>query len=656
MAPPSSTYTLPARDLMNQSPVPSLASSISPASLQPSVVVESLKSKKHGHQVGSHRPRRVIGADNFQLPPVVADDNRPTNVLDSELLICPICSESLGSDALMAQHLEEVHRESDNIQSKFMKYLHKAKNLPPVQALNSTFQYADLSDLSFTVPLDGGLGLSPSPPMNFAGPSSSGSTGGVTFVGSHNLAPSTGTRKTRDYSNAEAPVAVSKPHAAHKHQVHHKPHLTEEMITRSHWQRETPNDKCSEYRCRIPLNNRTGKVHCRSCGRIFCEEHVPAQMKLDKKANWDPQQGAWCRVCYSCFESRPGYNDATGNVDDLTESFVAKRKSTITKTHLEVNLLENRLSRLLKLMIETDDPSVFHTSSMAITTDAGAKALAYDTAGVAASLASGYFKQIRNYRKPPEQAIVAWQEDSSVIDCPYCERRFTFAMRKHHCRLCGKLVCASQDSGCSTIVTLDSTALADYLTTEKLDDDIQVKVRVCRDCHSVVFGHREFAEDVQSKPAIVKVYGNMMQFKRSIELMLPKFQKMLSGFDDPDHPPSHEQMAEAGQVRKKLLHGFQEYDAAAKRIYKMPTSSEQQSRIQANIHMAAMQVLQMYMLPLKSLPSALKHHTQHPKAPIPAIPTTITKMSDLGGLPSTSVSGESSAGSDSDLTGVPLLR
>ncbi|KAK9451021.1 FYVE zinc finger-domain-containing protein [Limtongia smithiae] len=448
----------------------------------------------------------------------------------------------------------------------------------------------------------------------FAGPAALGVTSGVKFVGPHNLVPPSGNGKvSRTLSpsggssgSSGKTIPIKHIGGGVTHQHHQKAHLTEDTVTRANWQRETGNDRCSDYKCRTQLNARTGKGNCRSCGRLYCDDHLSCQMKLDKKAQWDPQHGVWCRVCFSCFESRPGFNDASGLVNDITYAFVEKRKRTITKSHLEVNLLEKRLSRLLKFMIDTNDPSVEHTSSVEFNTSLGAAALAKGAAGLAASYATSYYKQVRNYRRPPEQQIVAWQDDNEVQDCPYCERKFTFSVRKHHCRLCGKVVCGEEDTACSIRVALDSAALTDYLS-EKVDDDIVVKVRVCKDCHSIVFGRREFADDVAEKITIVKVYVNMIQFKKAIETLLPRFQRLLTSFDDPDHPPSHEVMTEATEVRKKLIHNFQQYDTAAKRIWGMPTKSAQQAKLQANIHMAAMQVLQMYMLPLKSLPNALKH-------------------------------------------------
>lgn len=39
--------------------------------------------------------------------------------------------------------------------------------------------------------------------------------------------------------------------------------------------------------------------------------------------------------------------------------------------------------------------------------------------------------------------LPAWQPDAEVSDCPICGQHFTFWYRKHHCRKCGRVVCAS---------------------------------------------------------------------------------------------------------------------------------------------------------------------------------------------------------------------
>jgi len=40
-----------------------------------------------------------------------------------------------------------------------------------------------------------------------------------------------------------------------------------------------------------------------------------------------------------------------------------------------------------------------------------------------------------------EQAIVPWIDDRAVKLCPTCAKNFHVARRKHHCRLCGAIMC-----------------------------------------------------------------------------------------------------------------------------------------------------------------------------------------------------------------------
>ena len=42
-----------------------------------------------------------------------------------------------------------------------------------------------------------------------------------------------------------------------------------------------------------------------------------------------------------------------------------------------------------------------------------------------------------------ECVLPPWQPDSEVSRCPICESQFTWYFRKHHCRKCGRVVCAN---------------------------------------------------------------------------------------------------------------------------------------------------------------------------------------------------------------------
>lgn len=88
----------------------------------------------------------------------------------------------------------------------------------------------------------------------------------------------------------------------------------DDVITKEHWQIRTLYDVCLEPSCGKRLNATNGCVHCRKCGKLFCEEHTMYQMKLSRSAQHEPVRGLWCRVCETCYKSREGYNDHNGIV------------------------------------------------------------------------------------------------------------------------------------------------------------------------------------------------------------------------------------------------------------------------------------------------------------------------------------------------------
>ncbi|KAI1439657.1 FYVE-domain-containing protein [Annulohypoxylon stygium] len=46
-------------------------------------------------------------------------------------------------------------------------------------------------------------------------------------------------------------------------------------------------------------------------------------------------------------------------------------------------------------------------------------------------------------RSPQDVTLPRWQPDSEVTYCPICRTQFSFFVRKHHCRKCGRVVCNS---------------------------------------------------------------------------------------------------------------------------------------------------------------------------------------------------------------------
>ncbi|KAL8723340.1 MAG: hypothetical protein Q9225_000323 [Loekoesia sp. 1 TL-2023] len=360
----------------------------------------------------------------------------------------------------------------------------------------------------------------------------------------------------------------------------------DEVIRRDHWQRHGPYDRCSDPGCGKMLGSTNGSVNCRKCGKLFCEEHTMYQMKLSRSAQHEPLRGLWCRVCETCYKSREGYNDRTGLEQDHTADFIKLRRKTVDKTLLEVSRLEKRLTKLTQLL--TNPPPEQAASP----------------GGILWPLSSA-----RNQRKQLEQSVVMWEDDSSVARCPFCQQEFSsYTFRRHHCRLCGRVVCGDPFTDCSTEVGLNVAAGANN-ASENASGEVGLDVRMCKECRKTVFSKQDFAASLAHKPPDVRAYENLVQFERGIRLMLPKFQRLLQALQDPENPPTPETLAEASKIRKRLTDSFNQYNVAARRIRDLPSDSPTQNKLQRAIFQQAGNFLHVHMLPLKALPKIMKHAT-----------------------------------------------
>jgi rabenosyn-5 len=149
--------------------------------------------------------------------------------------------------------------------------------------------------------------------------------------------------------------------------------------------------------------------------------------------------------------------------------------------------------------------------------------------------------------------------------------------------------------------------------TEKSGGKVAIDVRMCKDCQRTIFSKADFSRELSTSPPDQRAYQNLLQFEHGIRLLLPRFQRLLLTLQDPDNPPSPAQLADAAKVRKRLTDAFTQYDSASRRIRDMPTQSPTQARLQKAVHQQATNFLHVHMLPLKSLPKALKHATPNGK-------------------------------------------
>lgn len=69
-----------------------------------------------------------------------------------------------------------------------------------------------------------------------------------------------------------------------------------------------------------------------------------------------------------------------------------------------------------------------------------------------------------------EKAIVPWMPDGHAKECPFCKRSFTLTRRRHHCRLCGDIMCDK----CSQFLTHSFASKLTIYTCMILNDYVHV--------------------------------------------------------------------------------------------------------------------------------------------------------------------------------------
>ena len=311
------------------------------------------------------------------------------------------------------------------------------------------------------------------------------------------------------------------------------------------------------------------------------------QMKLSRSAHHEPVRGLWYRVCETCYKTREGYNDHTGFERSHFDYFKATRRKIVDKQYLETSRLETRLTRLTQLLADPPPPDPKQRSIWSS------------------------FAGDKDHTRGLEQSIVPWEDDASVIECPFCQQPFSqYVLRRHHCRICGRVVCGDPATACSTEIGLD-------VNRKDGVGKVAIDVRMCKDCQRTIFSKADFARELATETADQRAYQNLLQFEHGIRLLLPKFQRLLLKLQDPENPPSSTELAEASKVRKRLTDAFTQYDVAARRIRDMPTEIPTQARLQKAIHQQSTSFLHVHMLPLKSLPKVLKRGMPNGK-PVPA--------------------------------------
>ncbi|KAH9934700.1 FYVE zinc finger-domain-containing protein [Fomitopsis serialis] len=328
---------------------------------------------------------------------------------------------------------------------------------------------------------------------------------------------------------------------------------------------------------------------------------------------------------------RPGFQPK-GVYRPRTDEFIEARKSSRDVGRTERTRLERRLEKLINLHFPSESQRLKEKpSGDQRPTPRPNKRLSsifeMDFSELRSKSATDLWKEVvqpqvipggKNDIRAAEQTITPWEDDASVTHCPMCKSAFhSLTNRKHHCRLCGRIICSlpvkvpQRPQPCSLLFVADSKTGRIEEVSEGVDYGVRRRpsatpqargrgkeetmseeekflkgVRICRDCRPVLL-REQYKHETRGVPIFFKLYDAFISLEKDIEDSLPQFQELM--------------------LTLRLLEAFGQYDALAKRIRQLPAPSgpgSSQDRIQGAIASRANLFLQKNMFPLQTLPKA----------------------------------------------------
>ncbi|XP_021949113.1 rabenosyn-5 [Folsomia candida] len=187
--------------------------------------------------------------------------------------------------------------------------------------------------------------------------------------------------------------------------------------------------------------------------------------------------------------------------------------------------------------------------------------------------------------KAHEKSVVNWLEEKPVTRCPECTQAFSLLRRKHHCRLCGSILC----DDCSGFIPLAESF--EILHSER-------KIRESSACASITFRTcvhcaRILRQESQSpfskynkkgadstEKTLLEVYGTIREKMAEIDNLLPQLVTVVESIRSGETLYSRE---EGNSLRSKLLRATEQIDLLSKQISTLKCESSSMLMLQQRI-------------------------------------------------------------------------
>lgn len=231
-----------------------------------------------------------------------------------------------------------------------------------------------------------------------------------------------------------------------------------------------------------------------------------------------------------------------------------------------------------------------------------------------------------------EKSVVPWVNDQDVPFCPDCGNKFSIRNRRHHCRLCGSIMCKK----CMELISLPlanklTSASRDSLSTHTspsqspnsvhgsrrgsissmssvssvLDEKDDDRIRCCTHCKDTLLKREQQMDEKEHTPDIVKLYEKLRLCMEKVDQKAPEYIKMAASLNAGETTYSLEH---ANDLRVEVQKVYELIDALSKKILTLglnqdPPPHTNTLRLQRMIRYSATLFVQEKLLGLMSLPT-----------------------------------------------------
>ncbi|CAM5125816.1 unnamed protein product [Eretmochelys imbricata] len=235
-----------------------------------------------------------------------------------------------------------------------------------------------------------------------------------------------------------------------------------------------------------------------------------------------------------------------------------------------------------------------------------------------------------------EKSVVPWVNDQDVPFCPDCGNKFSIRNRRHHCRLCGSIMCKK----CMELVSLplaskltsaSKEALASHTSPNSspnsihssrrgsissvssvssvLDEKDDDRIRCCRHCKDTLLKREQQIDEKEYTPDIVKLYEKLRLCMEKVDQKAPEYIKMAESLNAGEMTYNLEH---ANDLRVEVQKVYELIDALSKKILSLGLNEEPQPhpktlQLQRMIRYSATLFVQEKLLGLMSLPTKDKY-------------------------------------------------